>query len=184
MTGFMHEKEFSRKTFVKGTGAVVAGLSAASALAGNAVAAPPTSAGYLPDATQLDSWLSFNTDGSVTLKMSQIETGNGITTGFLQLLGEDLQEAGRDPVAGFDLAHLERDRAVGVEREPRVQLRGVRKVPGRRRRRGDCVARERRSSRETGDDCAGALDERLARELLLMHEARHRLLPSLRHHSG
>jgi len=90
MTGFMHEKEFSRKTFVKGTGAVVAGLSGGAALAGNALAAAPTSDGYLPDATKLDSWLSFNTDNTVTLKMSQIETGNGITTGFLQVLAEEL----------------------------------------------------------------------------------------------
>ena len=90
MTGFMHEKEFSRKTFVKGTGAVVAGVSAVGALAGNAAAAPPTSDGYLPDATQLDSWLQINTDNTVTLKMSQIETGNGITTGFLQVLAEEM----------------------------------------------------------------------------------------------
>ena len=31
MTGFLHEREFSRKTFIKGGGAVVVGLSAAGA---------------------------------------------------------------------------------------------------------------------------------------------------------
>jgi nicotinate dehydrogenase subunit B len=90
MTGFMHEKEFSRKTFLKGTGAVVAGVSAAGGLAGNALAAAPTSDGYLPDLTKLDSYISFATDNTVTLKFSQIETGNGITTGFLQVLAEEL----------------------------------------------------------------------------------------------
>ena len=90
MTGFLHEKEFSRKTFLKGTGAVVAGVSVGAGLAGNALAAAPTSAGYLPDATKLDSWISFGTDNTVNLKMSQIETGNGITTGFLQVLAEEL----------------------------------------------------------------------------------------------
>src|SRR2546423_925236 len=40
MTGFMHEKEFSRKTFVKGGGALIVGFSVlGSALAGKASAA-------------------------------------------------------------------------------------------------------------------------------------------------
>jgi len=90
MTGFMHEKEFSRKSFLKGTGAAVAGVSAVGALAGNASAAAPTSDGYLPDTTKLDSWVQVNADNTITLKMSQIETGNGITTGFLQVLAEEL----------------------------------------------------------------------------------------------
>ena len=72
MTGFLHEKEFSRKSFLKGTGAVVAGVSAAGGLAGNALAAAPTSDGYLPDLTKLDSYISFATDNTVTLKFSQI----------------------------------------------------------------------------------------------------------------
>jgi nicotinate dehydrogenase subunit B len=90
MTGFLHEKEFSRKSFIKGTGAAVAGVSAVGALAGNASAAAPTSAGYLPDTTKLDTWIQVNADNTVTLKMSQIEVGNGITTGFLQVLAEEL----------------------------------------------------------------------------------------------
>ena len=89
MTGFMHEKEFSRKNFLKGSGAVVAGLSVAG-VAGKASAAAPTSAGYLPDLTQLDSWITVNPDNTIQLKMSQIEVGNGITTGFLVVLAEEL----------------------------------------------------------------------------------------------
>ena len=41
MTGLLHEKEFSRKTFLKGGGALIVGFSlAGSALAGKAGAAP------------------------------------------------------------------------------------------------------------------------------------------------
>ncbi|HEY4349300.1 MAG TPA: molybdopterin cofactor-binding domain-containing protein, partial [Gaiellaceae bacterium] len=87
----MHEKEFSRKSFVKGGGALIIGFSlAGSALAGKAGAATPTPAGYNPDLNKLDTWISVSADNTVTLKMSQIETGNGITTGFLQVLAEEL----------------------------------------------------------------------------------------------
>ncbi len=91
MTGFLHEKQFSRSSFVKGGGALVVGFSAlGSAVAGKASAAAPTSAGYLPDINSVDSWITVGADNTVTLKMSQIETGNGITTGFLQVLAEEL----------------------------------------------------------------------------------------------
>ena len=90
MTGLMHEKEFSRKSFVKGGGALVIGFSlAGSAFAGKAGAAP-SPAGFNPDLNQMDSWISVGADNTVTLKMSQIEVGNGITTGFLQVLAEEL----------------------------------------------------------------------------------------------
>ncbi len=90
MTGLMHEKEFSRKSFVKGGGALIVGFSlAGSALAGKAAAAP-SPAGFNPDLNQMDSWISVGADNTVTLKMSQIEVGNGITTGFLQVLAEEL----------------------------------------------------------------------------------------------
>ncbi len=91
MTGLLHEKEFSRNTFLKAGGALVVGFSfAGSLLAGKAAAAPPTAAGYLPDLSQVDSWLSINADNTATLKTSQIETGNGITTGFLMVAAEEL----------------------------------------------------------------------------------------------
>ncbi len=95
MTGLMHEKEFSRKSFVKGGGALIIGFSVVgSALAGKASAAfpatPPTPAGFNPDLNQVDSWITINADETVVLKTSQIETGNGITTGFLQVLAEEL----------------------------------------------------------------------------------------------
>ncbi len=90
MTGLLHEKDFSRKTFLKGGGALVVGFSlAGSALAGTAGAAP-TPSGYLPDLSQLDSWLTVAADNTITLKTSKIEVGNGITTGFLEVIAEEL----------------------------------------------------------------------------------------------
>ena len=90
MTGLMHEKDFSRKTFLKG-GALVVGFSlAGSALTGKALAAAPTAAGYLPDPNQIDSWLTIGADNTATLNTSQIETGNGIMTGFLMIAAEEL----------------------------------------------------------------------------------------------
>ncbi len=90
MTGFLHEREFSRKSFVKGGGALIVGFGVGGALAGTASAAAPTAAGYLPDSGQLDSWLRVNADNTVNLKTSQIEVGNGITTGFLMVAAEEL----------------------------------------------------------------------------------------------
>ena len=90
MTGFLHEKEFSRRSFLKRGGALVVGFSVAgSALAGKAGAAA-SPAGYLPDVTQVDSWLSIGADGVASLRTSQVEVGNGVTTGLLQVFAEEL----------------------------------------------------------------------------------------------
>src|SRR5439155_14408827 len=92
MTGFLHEKEFWRKNFLKGSGAVVVGASVVGAgLAGKAsAAARPTLAGYNADATQIDSWFVVNADNTIILRQTKMETGNGITTGFLQVVAEEL----------------------------------------------------------------------------------------------
>jgi nicotinate dehydrogenase subunit B len=90
MTGLLHEKEFSRRSFVKAGGALVVGFSTVGSLLAGRASAAPSAAGYLPDITQVDSWISINADNTVTLKTSQIEVGNGISTGFLQVLAEEL----------------------------------------------------------------------------------------------
>jgi nicotinate dehydrogenase subunit B len=90
MTGLLHEKEFSRKSFVKGGGALIVGFSMAGAIAGKASAAAPSVAGYLPDPNQVDTWLTVGADNTATLNTSQIETGNGIMTGFLMVAAEEL----------------------------------------------------------------------------------------------
>ena len=91
MTGLLSESQFSRRSFVKRGGALIVGFSlAGSALSGRARAAAPTSAGYLPDPNQVDSWLTVGADNTATLNTSQIETGNGIQTGFLMIAAEEL----------------------------------------------------------------------------------------------
>ena len=92
MTGLLHEKEFSRTSFLKGGGALIVGFSFLGAgLAGKA------SASYLPDVTQVDSWLTVNADGTVLLKTSHIDPGNGALTGFLMVAAEEL---------GVDMAQI------------------------------------------------------------------------------
>ena len=109
MTGLLHEKEFSRKSFVKGGGALIVGFSlAGSGLAGAASAASPSAAGYLPNVNQVDSWLTINPDNTATLKTSQIETGNGISTGFLMVLAEELSMGmGQMHYGGFNKASVD-----------------------------------------------------------------------------
>ncbi len=95
MTGLMHDRvisnrELSRRTFLKGSGALIVGFSLAGSLVAGKASAAAGPSGYLPDVTQVDSWLSIGTDGVATLKTSQVEIGNGITTGLLQVLAEEL----------------------------------------------------------------------------------------------
>jgi len=90
MTGLLHEKEFSRKTFVRGGGSLIVGFSLLGTGFAGAASAAPSPAGYNPSTGQLDSWLVIDTAGTIHLKTSQIEVGNGITTGFLQVLAEEL----------------------------------------------------------------------------------------------
>jgi CO/xanthine dehydrogenase Mo-binding subunit len=84
-------KEFSRKTFLKGGGAMVVGFSlGGAAVAGKAGAAAPTAAGFNPSLTQLDSWLRINADNTINLLTSQGEVGQGISTGFMMVAAAEL----------------------------------------------------------------------------------------------
>src|SRR5207249_1585357 len=84
MTGLLPEKEFSRKQFLKGGGALVVGFS----LAGASVAAKTARSGDVPlggpwttpASTALDSWISIGQDGSVTVFTGSIDTGQGKLT--------------------------------------------------------------------------------------------------------
>jgi CO/xanthine dehydrogenase Mo-binding subunit len=90
MTGFL-EREHSRTAFLKGGGALVVGFSlVGGAAAGGASAASGVTAGSLPDPSQVDAWIRINPNNTANLLTSQIEVGNGITTGFLQVLAEEL----------------------------------------------------------------------------------------------
>jgi nicotinate dehydrogenase subunit B len=86
MTGFLHEKEFSRKTFLKGGGALIVGFS----LAGAAVGAKTASAAFNPPVNLVDSWITVLPNNTIELKTSHIDPGNGAPTGFMALVAEEM----------------------------------------------------------------------------------------------
>jgi len=63
---------------------------AGAATAAKAGAAAPTSAGYNPPLTQLDSWLRINANNTINVLTSQGDPGNGISTGFMMVAAEEL----------------------------------------------------------------------------------------------
>jgi nicotinate dehydrogenase subunit B len=93
MTGFLHEKEFSRKAFVKGGGALVVGFSVAGAGLGakTAKAADSPFASNGPyDQFQIDSWITINADNTASIKSGSISQGTGSTTGILMIAADEL----------------------------------------------------------------------------------------------
>ncbi len=91
MTGLLHEKEFSRRQFLRGGGALIVGFSLAGAgLAGEARAdtSPYTSNGV--DQYSVDSWITINPDNTATIKTGGIRQGTGSDTGLLMIAGEEL----------------------------------------------------------------------------------------------
>jgi nicotinate dehydrogenase subunit B len=92
MTGFMHEKEFSRRTFLKGGGVLIVGCSAMGAgLAGKAQAADsPFASNGSPDLGQVDTFVAIHADNTATIKTGRVELGQGSTTGMLILAAEEL----------------------------------------------------------------------------------------------
>ena len=86
MTGLLHEKEFSRSSFLKGGGALVVGFS----LAGGAFAGKAAAVNGPPSMSSIDSWLTVNADNTVTVYLGKIELGQGATTGLRQIAAEEL----------------------------------------------------------------------------------------------
>ncbi|HEY4346647.1 MAG TPA: molybdopterin cofactor-binding domain-containing protein [Gaiellaceae bacterium] len=90
----LHEKEFSRKSFLKGGGALIVGFSAAgSVLAGKSSAAPsfdPFSSPGPGDPNAVDSFLAITSDNVAWLRSGRIELGQGSATGLLILAAEEL----------------------------------------------------------------------------------------------
>src|SRR5690242_14739852 len=91
MTGLLHEKEFSRKTFVKGGGAMIVAFSLAGArLAGRAQAADDPFASNGVDQFLIDSWIAIHADNTASIKTGGIRQGTGSDTGLLMIAGEEL----------------------------------------------------------------------------------------------
>jgi nicotinate dehydrogenase subunit B len=92
MTGFLHAKEFSRKSFLKGGGALVVGFSLmGSALAGKAAAADSPFATNAPyDPALIDSWITIHADNTASIKSGRVELGQGTSNGLMMIAGEEL----------------------------------------------------------------------------------------------
>jgi CO/xanthine dehydrogenase Mo-binding subunit len=98
MSGLIRENELSRRQFLKGGGALVVGFSmAGAALSANAArsAAPAPIAPLggpwtTPSTNSLDSWLKITQDGKVLAYGSRVDSGQGTTTGFVQIIADEL----------------------------------------------------------------------------------------------
>ena len=91
MTGLLHEKELSRRTFVKGGGALIVSFSLAGVAAKAAKAADSPYASNAPyDQYQVDSWITINDDNTASIKSGAISQGTGSITGILQIAAEEL----------------------------------------------------------------------------------------------
>jgi CO/xanthine dehydrogenase Mo-binding subunit len=91
-----HQKEFSRKSFIQASGAVVAGLTmagAAQAATGNTPIGARTPNDYLalgdPRLTQVDTWLAISPQNKVIVTHGETEF-TGAPTGILMLVAEEL----------------------------------------------------------------------------------------------
>jgi CO/xanthine dehydrogenase Mo-binding subunit len=89
----MLKKEFSRKAFVKGGGAMIVGFSAVGAGVGakaaRAAEDPYASNGPF-DQTALDSWLTIHADNTASVKLGKVEMGQGTPTALLMIAAEEL----------------------------------------------------------------------------------------------
>jgi len=88
--------EVSRRTFLKGGGALIVGFS----VLGSAVGARAAKAGANPyesdgpvDPQQIDSWVAIHADNTASIKLGMIELGQGSTTGLLTIAAEELNMA-------------------------------------------------------------------------------------------
>ena len=87
---------FSRRTFIKGTGALIVSFSMGSAL--RTLQAQQTRAGAFgenpaadsPPAGEVDSWIAIGSDGIVTAYTGKEELGQGMSTAQMQLVAEEL----------------------------------------------------------------------------------------------
>src|ERR1700722_19779467 len=88
---------FSRRAFIKGTGALIVSFSMGGALgtleAQNrpvAVGEGGAGAGDAPPAGEVDSWIAIGSDSSITAYTGKEELGQGMSTAQTQLVAEEL----------------------------------------------------------------------------------------------
>jgi CO/xanthine dehydrogenase Mo-binding subunit len=91
LNGVTH-REFSRKTFVKGGGAMFVGLAVGgAAVAGKAQAADsPFASNGPPDPQTVDAFIVVHSDNTVSVKTGRVELGQGSNTGLMMIAAEEL----------------------------------------------------------------------------------------------
>ena len=94
MTGLIPEKDFSRRSFIKGGGMMIVGIGTAGAMGGTAKAAGvPFDAFASPgpaDPNSPDSFLTIHSDNTASLRSGRIELGQGATVGLMIIAAEEL----------------------------------------------------------------------------------------------
>jgi nicotinate dehydrogenase subunit B len=81
---------FSRRQFLRGTGVLVVGFSAARFADRFGVPGPALAQGPRASDGQLDSWIAIAADGLVTAYTGKCELGQGMQTAQMQLIAEEL----------------------------------------------------------------------------------------------
>jgi len=86
------ERELSRRSILKGGGALVVGFSLGAGLAGTGSAADPhVFSSFGPaDSNSIDSWIVVNPDNTASMKLGKVELGQGAMTGLLMIAAEEL----------------------------------------------------------------------------------------------
>ena len=85
----MRDTNFTRRQFLKGTGALVVSFNLFPS-ASSLFAQTADKAGGEPDPTQLDSWLAVGKDGTVTVFSGKVDLGTGVETALAQIVAEEL----------------------------------------------------------------------------------------------
>ena len=78
--------DLSRREFLTHAGILVVGFR----FGGRLPSGPSAPASVAPAASQLDSWLTVGTDGSITVFCGKVELGTGVSTALRQIVAEEL----------------------------------------------------------------------------------------------
>jgi nicotinate dehydrogenase subunit B len=92
MTGLVHERELSRRTFLKGGGALIVAFGLLGRTGTVRAAGDPNQfSSYGPaDSNAIDSWIVVNADNTAAVKLGKVELGQGSMTGLLMIAAEEL----------------------------------------------------------------------------------------------
>src|SRR5437660_1776244 len=82
--------ELARRQFLKATGSLVVGFSAAEAAAAQSTATPRGTVSGPPDDAEIDSYIAVHANNTVTIFSGYVELGQGGPTALRQIAAEEL----------------------------------------------------------------------------------------------